>query len=169
MEKDTSNIKVIVQKIKDNLTKPLSVIILKYDYNKFVSNVGTPSQFFKKLSNSKMSLSGLGNNRDWWKSIKPNGLYKFKISNDEIKLKFYIESDKPINLNELKFRIYKILKPEEMEFYLNDTDFYLNSLDDIIEDVKEGMEMFGGIKKGDLENLKNVNELLILDKIVNSK
>jgi hypothetical protein len=169
MKKDTSNLKVMVENIKNNLTKPLSVIILRYDYEKFVDGVGTPSQFFKKLSNSKMSLSGLGNNRDWWKKIKPNGLYKYKISMNEIELRFYIESDKSINLNEIKFRIYKILKPKEMEFYLNDTDFYLNSLEDIIEEVKEGMEMFGGVKKGDLENLKNINELLTLDKIFKSK
>jgi hypothetical protein len=168
MEKDTTNLKVLVQNIKNPLKKPLSVIILKYDYEKFVSNVETPSKFFKKLSNSKMSLSGLGNNRDWWKSIKPNGLYKYKISNNEIQLRFYLESDKQINLNEIKFRIYKILKPKEMEFYLNDTDYYLKSLEDIIEEVKEGMEMFGGIKKGDLENLKKLNELLILEKIVKS-
>jgi len=168
MINDTSNLKVMVENIKNNLTKPLSVITLRYDYVKFVDGVGTPSQFFKKLSNSKMSVSGLGNNRDWWKSIKPNGLYKYKISKNEIELRFYVESDKPIKLNEIKFRIYKILKPKEMEFHLNDTDFYLNSLEDIIEEVKEGMEMFGGIKKGDLENLKNINELLILDNIVNS-
>lgn len=167
MKYDTSNLKVMVENIKNNLTKPLSVIILRYDYEKFVDGVGTPSQFFKKLSNSKMSLSGLGNNREWWKKIKPNGLYKYKISNNEIELRFYLESDKPINLNEIKLRIYKILKPKEMKFNLNDTDFYLNSLEEIIEEVKEGMEFFGGIKKGDLENLKNINELLILENIVN--
>ena len=56
-----------------------------------------------------------------------------------------------------------------MEFHLNDVDYYINSLGDIIEEVKEGMEMFGGLNKVDLDNLKNINELLTLDNIVKSK
>jgi hypothetical protein len=169
MENDTTNLKVFVQDFKNKFKNPVSVFILKFEYDKFINNVRTPSNFFKKLSNSKMSISGLGNNRNWWKSIKPNGLYRYKISNNEIEIKFFLESDKPIKLNEIKFRIYKILKPIDMEFHLNDVDYYINSLGDIIEEVKEGMEMFGGINKVDLENLKNINELLTLDNIVKSK
>jgi hypothetical protein len=170
MENDTTNLKVFVQDFKNKFKNPVSVFIIKFEYDKFINNVRTPSNFFKKLSNSKMSISGLGNNRNWWKSIKPNGLYRYKISNNEIEIKFFLESDKPIKLNEIKFRIYKILKPIEMEFHLNDVDYYINSLGDIIEEVKEGMEMFGGVKKVDLDNLKNINELITLDNnIIKSK
>ena len=163
MKNETENLKVLIKNIKDELTHPLSVFSVKYDYDKFVSEVQTPSKFFKKLSNSKTSILGFGTNREWWKNLKPNGVYRYFISDGEIIIKFYMETITPINERELKLRLYKVLRPKEMEFHLNDNDNYIKLLPEIIEEVKEGIQLYGGITKSDLEDLKNVNDLMNSD------
>ena len=50
MENDTTNLKVFVQDFKNKFKNPVSVFILKFEYDKFINNVRTPSNFFKKLS-----------------------------------------------------------------------------------------------------------------------
>jgi len=165
MKIDTNQLEVQMLKNKHKLTDPVSIFVLKYDYEKFVSIIESPSKFFKKLSNSKSSIPGFGTNREWWKDHKPNGIYRYKISDIDIELKFFIESKKPLNERELKIRLIKILKPKEMEFHLNDYDYFIESISDVLEDVKEGMEMFGGMKKNDLERLKNLNDIINLDYI----
>lgn len=50
-----------------------------------------------------------------------------------------------------------------MQFHLNDYDYFIKSISDVIEDVKEGMEMFGGLKKSDLDELRNLNDLINMD------
>ena len=74
-----------------------------------------------------------------------------------------METITPINERELKLRLYKILRPKEMEFHLNDNDNYIKLLPEIIEEIKEGIQLYGGITKSDLEDLKNVNDLINSD------
>jgi hypothetical protein len=163
MKIDTTQLEVQMLKNKHKLNDPVSIFVLKYDYDKFVSNMETPSKFFKKLSNSKMAIPGLGSNRQWWKKHQPNGIYRYKISDNEIEIKFFVECKKPLNERELKLRLYKILNPKETEFHLNNYDYFIGSISDVLEEVKEGMEMFGGMKKSDFDSLKNLNDIINLD------
>ena len=161
MKIDTTPLKVHLKKLQ--LSDQLSIFIVKFDYDKFKSTIETPSNFFKKLSNSKMSIPGIGSNRDWWKKHQPNGIYRYQISDNEITIKFFLESNFYLNEREIKLRVHKILKPKEMEFHLNDYDYYIYSISEVIDDVKEGMELFGGMRKKDLESLKNINDLMNID------
>lgn len=158
MKKDTSKLQVYLNGTKNNLNKSISVFWVKFDIDKFLDKLESTSNFFKKISNSKMTITGYGPNRDWWKNLQPNGIYKYKISNNEIEIKFFIETEKPINERELKLRLLKIMTPKEMEFNLNDVDHYINSIPEITEVVKEGMEMFGGVTKNKINELKNFND-----------
>lgn len=152
-----------MKKSTHKLTDPVSIFTLKYDYEKFLAQIETPSKFFKKLSNSKMAIPGLGSNREWWKNHQPEGIYRYKISDNEIIIKFFVESKKPLNERELKLRLYKILKPIEMEFHLNDYNYFIESISDVIEEISEGMEFFGGMKKSDLDELRNLNDIINMD------
>lgn len=163
MKIDTAQLQVEMKKSTHKLTDPVSIFILKYDYDKFVSNIETPSKFFKKLSNSKMAIPGLGSNREWWKNHQPEGVYRYKISDNVIVIKFFVECKKPLNEKELKLRLYKILKPIEMEFHLNDYNYFVESISDVIEEVSEGMEFFGGMKKSELDGLRNLNDIINMD------
>lgn len=163
MKLDTTQLEVQMLSNKHKLTDPVSIFVLKYDYEKFVSIIETPSKFFKKLTNSKSSIPGFGSNREWWKEHKPNGMYRYTISDNEIEIKFFVECKKPLNERELKIRLFKILKPKEMEFHLNDYDYFIGSISDALEEVKEKIQMFGGMKKSDLERLKNLNDIINLD------
>lgn len=163
MKIDTTQLEVQMLKNKDKLTDPVSIFIVKYDYEKFVSIIESPSKFFKKLSNSKSSIPGLGTNREWWKNHQPEGIYRYKISDNEIVIKFFVESKKPLNERELKLRLHKILKPKEMEFHLNDYNYFVESISEVIEEVSEGMEFFGGMKKSELDGLRNLNDIINMD------
>jgi hypothetical protein len=163
MKIDTSQLEVHMLENKHKLNDPVSIFILKYDYEKFVSNIETPSKLFKRLTNSKSNIPGLGSNREWWKKHKPNGMYRYRISDNEIEIKFFVESKKPLNERELKLRLFKILKPIEMEFHLNDYDYFIGSISDALEEVKEKIQMFGGMKRKDLESLKNLNDIINMD------
>ncbi len=163
MKLDTTQLQVEMKKSTHKLTDPVSIFTLKYDYEKFLAHIESPSKFFKKLSNSKMAIPGLGSNREWWKNHQPEGIYRYKISDNEIIIKFFVESKKPLNERELKLRLYKILKPIEMEFHLNDYNYFIESISDVIEEISEGMEFFGGMKKSDLDELRNLNDLINMD------
>lgn len=163
MKLDTTQLEVQMLKNKDKLTDPVSIFIVKYDYEKFVSHIETPSKFFKKLSNSKSSIPGFGTNREWWKNHQPEGIYRYKISDNEIVIKFFVESKKTLNERELKLRLHKILKPKEMEFHLNDYNYFVDSISEVIEEISEGMEFFGGMKIRDLDELRNLNDIINMD------
>lgn len=152
-----------MKKYTHKLTDLVSIFTLKYDYEKFLSHLESPSKFFKKLSNSKMAIPGLGSNREWWKNHQPEGIYRYKISDNEIVIKFFLECKKPLNERELKLRLYKILKPKEMEFHLNDYNYFVDSISEVIEEIREGMEFFGGMKKSDLDELRNLNDIINMD------
>ncbi|WP_304142301.1 hypothetical protein [Mesoflavibacter zeaxanthinifaciens] len=163
MKIDTNQLEVYMLRNKYKLNDPVSIFVLKYDYEKFVSNIETPSKFFKRLTNSKSAIPGFGSNREWWKKHQPNGMYRYRISDNEIEIKFFVESKKPLNERELKLRLFKILKPIGMEFHLNDYDYFIGSISDLLEEVKEKIQMFGGMKRKDLESLKNLNDIINMD------
>jgi len=145
--------KSILYEIENKMDKYITIFEIKYPHDKFKKEVGTPTKFLKKLSNSKMKLSGFPSNREWWKHHNPNGIHRYKIDDDgTITIKYVMETNNLINPNELKLRIYKILRPIEINIYPNDFDYLVENIETIFEDVKEGVKTFGGLKKNELND-----------------
>ena len=117
-----------------------TILFVQYDRKSFDKKIKTPSGFYKTLSNSKSTLPNGVNNRNWWKSIKPQGYYKYKINEDVIELIFVLSSNFVINELELKSRVKKIGTPIKMEVSNSFGDISI-----INENLKnrEGIEKFG--------------------------
>jgi hypothetical protein len=108
-----------------------------------------------------MKISNLPSNREWWKHHNPNGIHRYRINDDgTITIKYVMETDQPINSNELKLRIYKILHPKEINIYPNDFDYFIENIETIFEDVKEGVKTFGGLKKNELNDFHTMFRIL---------
>lgn len=154
--------KSLLYRVDDKMDNYITTFDIRFNHETFIKEVGTPSKFLKKLSNSKMKISGFPSNREWWKKSKPNGIHRFKLNDDgTITIKFVMETDIPINPNELKLRIYKILRPVELKIYPNDFDYFVENIETLFEDVKEGVKTFGGLKKRKLNDFHNLFNILL--------
>lgn len=123
------------------LNKNKLVIELKFDRNYFDTHIKSPSNFYKILSNSKSSLPNGRTNRNWWKSIKPSGFYKYKSDSDFTEIILILTSERQINELELKCRIKKIGTPIHFNVTYDNTDLFT-----ILSDKnknREGIEKFG--------------------------
>lgn len=154
-------LKYYAEAVEKKYNRYISFFEVSYDLENFKREIGTASGFYKKLTNSKKTLTGHGDNRTWWKKLqKPNGFYRYIISEDIITIKYVIESKKPVNEGELKLRIYKILRPIELEVYANSFETFIHKLTDVFEDIREGVETFGGLKKQHLKDFEALMEIL---------
>lgn len=129
--------------VKDNLNH--IIINVKFDRVYFDSKIKTPSNFYKNLSNSKSTLSNGITNRMWWKKLKPNGFYKYKMNNDITEITLIMSSEQYFNELELKSRIKKIGNPLQLDVFFDITDF-TNKLNENLKN-REGIEKFGWINR----------------------
>ena len=132
-----------------NLTKITSpseystCIKLKYNTRSFRSVVGSCGNLYKRLSNSKTTLFGSSDhNRAWWKRNSCSGLYFYTYSPSEIEIIFFIKSAKKLNELEVRSRITKILKPQEMSVTFDAPEEFANYFSDV-SIVESGFQFFG--------------------------
>jgi hypothetical protein len=114
------------------------IVDVKFDRNYFDSKIKTPSNFYKHLSNSKSTLPNGITNRMWWKRLKPNGFYKYKMNKDITEITFVMSTEQNFNELELKSRIKKIGNPLQLEVSFSISDYVNENLKN-----REGIEKFG--------------------------
>ena len=100
------------------------------------------SDFYKKLSNSKIGLCGNKNNREWWNNYEPNGFYFYSESNDFVEIKMLIQTHKKMNEIEFKARVKKLIYPCQIEISLNDKLKFEKTFSEIFR-INSGMQVFG--------------------------
>ena len=66
------------------------------------------NDIYKRLSNSKSSITGHPNNRFWWKKIMPSGIYEPILTDEHLVLNFIMTTKSKLNELELKSRMKKI-------------------------------------------------------------
>lgn len=144
MKKATVSSLVLLQNL-NKLTTPneySTCVRLSYNTPSFRSIVGSVGNLYKKLSNGKITLIGLQNNREWWKKNGCSGLYFYTYTRSEIEVVFFIKSKKKISEIELRSRIAKILKPKEMIVKFDDPEEFVNYFSDL-SIVESGFQYFG--------------------------
>ena len=68
------------------------VVEIKCNSFHFDKTMKSPSDFYRKLSNGKMSLGGKNQtNRSWWNRSIKGGSYSYRKTNDEIVILFNVE------------------------------------------------------------------------------
>lgn len=68
------------------------VIEITSSNNQFDRTMKSPSDFYRKLSNGKMSLGGkLQTNRYWWKRSIKGGSYSYRKTDEDIVILFNVE------------------------------------------------------------------------------
>jgi len=143
MKKSTISSLVLLKEI-DKLKsddKFSTIIKLKYNTSSFKS-VGSVGNLYRKLSNGKITLLGLSNNREWFKKHGCTGVYYYRYSQSEIEIYFFIKSLKKLNELELKSRIVKILKPKEIEVKFDEPAEFVNYFSDL-SIIESGFQFFG--------------------------
>ena len=123
-----------------SLKNHLTIFRVKYLTENFLKKIKTPSNFYKSVSNSKQTLPNGRTNRMWWKNLKPDGYYKYKINQSYTEITMVIKSEKLVNELELKMRLKKIGNPIDVEVYRPDNNVELTELDYV---NREGVEKFG--------------------------
>ena len=154
LSKTQAKIKSILNELKEqqgiNQRKHWYVVTITYSTETFYRHLNSVSEFYKRLSNSKTSLTGNPSNRDWWKDLSPNGFYDFTPNKDVAVLSFVLETKKKINELELKSRIKKIAP--YLEIYIGnknqkDYEFELEFIKEFFQKYEPKTELFGDIKR----------------------
>ena len=118
------------------------IINISTSSNVFYKQNKSMSEFYKKLSNSKVGLRGNKNNREWWNYYEPNGFYFFSESNEVVEVKMMLQTHKKLNELEFKSRVKRLLYPCQIEISLNDKLKFETTFSEIFR-VNSGMQVFG--------------------------
>lgn len=100
MKKRQYKIKSFINNIENN--SHWYVISIVFDNSTFFRRLNNINEFYKRLSNSKSSLTGNQSNRLWWKRITPSGIYEPILTEENLVLNFIMTTNS--NLNELEFK-----------------------------------------------------------------
>ncbi len=100
MKKRQHKIKSFINNIENN--SHWYVISIVFDNSTFFRRLNNINEFYKRLSNSKSSLTGNQSNRLWWKRITPSGIYEPILTEENLVLNFIMTTNS--NLNELEFK-----------------------------------------------------------------
>ena len=142
-------IKEQINQLKRTKKKTYYCMILTFDAIKFNEHFNEYKNFWRLLTTSFLSPSGLTGNNEWYNSLKPEGFYFFTESFNLVQYRVYLETKKKINKKELENRIQDLTPILELELYENDEyQFYKLFSNDIFV-----------IQKSDIEYLGNLHQL----------
>jgi len=86
------------------------LIEIQCNTKKFETNMKSVSDFYRKLSNSKMSLGGVQqSNRHWWSRSIIGGIYYYRKTESNIEILFNVEL-KTENILGVKLQFYSRIK-----------------------------------------------------------
>lgn len=141
-------IKSFVNDIKNN--HHWYFISIVFDNSTYFRRLNNINDFYKRLSNSKSSLTGHPSNRMWWKRILPTGIYEPILTNENLELNFIMTTKSKLNELELKCRAKKICP------YISIKISYqgIEELDKLSSSAyfhyRQNIQLFGDIKRLDI-------------------
>jgi len=106
MKKRQLKIKSFVNNLDNN--NHWYVISIVFENSIYFRRLNNINDIYKRLSNSKSSITGHPNNRFWWKKIMPSGIYESVLTDEHLELNFIMTTNSKLNELELKSRVKKI-------------------------------------------------------------
>ncbi len=106
MKKRQLKIKSFVNNLENN--NHWYIILIVFDNSTYFRRLNNINDIYKRLSNSKSSITGHPNNRFWWKKIMPSGIYESVLTDEHLVLNFIMTTKSKLNELELKSRMKKI-------------------------------------------------------------
>jgi hypothetical protein len=151
LKKTTKRIQYLVSEInrrKSIENKPEHndyIIVITFSFDSFYGRCSSISNFFKVLTNGRNTHAGMNDNRDWFKSLRANGFYRYNITRDIVEITLVIRTLNKIDEGAFKQRVEKIIKPLNLVIGYNDKYLLNKKFIDVLS-LETGMELFGGYK-----------------------
>jgi hypothetical protein len=153
MKKRQQKIKSFVNSIQNN--SHWYMINIVFDASTYFRRLNHINDFYRRISNSKSSLTGLQTNRSWWKRITPTGIYEPILTDEALVLNFIMTTDSKLNELEFKSRAKKICP------YISLTIGYQEKteLEKVVANnyfsYRQNIELFGNLKRNTPEIIYN--------------
>jgi hypothetical protein len=145
MKKRQLKIKSFVNNLDNNIHwYVISIIFENSIYFRRLNNI---NDIYKRLSNSKSSITGHPNNRLWWKKIMPSGIYEPVLTEEHLVLNFIMTTNSKLNELELKSRVKKICPYVSIKIsYQEKVELDKLSSSNYFS-YRQNIELFGELKK----------------------
>lgn len=125
------------------------VISIVFDTPVFFKRLNNINDFYKRLSNSKSSLTGHPSNRLWWKRIVPSGIYEPLLTDENLILNFIMTTNSKLNELELKCRAKKICPYSSIKISYQGKEELNNLSSSTYFSYRQNIQLFGDIKRLD--------------------
>ena len=147
MKKRQLKIKSFVNDIKNN--HHWYFISIVFDNSTYFRRLNNINDFYKRLSNSKSSLTGHPSNRMWWKRILPTGIYEPILTNENLELNFIMTTKSKLNELELKCRAKKICPYISIKISYQGIEELDKLSSNTYFSYRQNIQLFGDIKRLD--------------------
>ena len=145
MKKRQQKIKSFINELKNNYH--WYVISIVFDNSTYFRKLNNINDFYKRLSNSKSSLTGHPSNRLWWKRILPTGIYEPILTNENLELNFIMTTKSKLNELELKCRAKKICPYVSIKISYQGKDELDNLSSNTYFHYRQNIQLFGEIQR----------------------
>ena len=147
MKKRQQKIKSFVNELKNN--NHWYVISIVFDNSTYFRKLNNINDFYKRLSNSKSSLTGHPSNRLWWKRILPTGIYEPILTNENLELNFIMTTKSKLNELELRCRAKKICPYVSIKISYQENEELDKLSSNTYFSYRQNIQLFGDIKRLD--------------------
>jgi hypothetical protein len=147
MKKRQLKIKSFVNELKNNHHWYFITII--FDNTTYFRRLNNINEFYKRLSNSKSSLTGHPSNRLWWKRILPTGIYEPILTNENLELNFIMTTKSKLNELELRCRAKKICPYVSIKISYQENEELDKLSSNTYFSYRQNIQLFGDIKRLD--------------------
>jgi hypothetical protein len=145
MKKRQVKIKSFVNSLENN--NHWYIISIVFDNTTYFRKLNNINEFYKRLSNSKSSLSGHLSNRLFWKRLMPTGIYEPILTDEKLILNFIMTTKSKLNELELKSRAKKICSYDSIKISYQDNEELVNISSSTYFHYRQNIQLFGEAKK----------------------
>ena len=145
MKKKQLKIKSFVNNLENN--NHWYVISILFDNSTYFRRLNNINDIYKRLSNSKSSITGHPNNRFWWKKIMPSGIYEAVLTDEHLVLNFIMTTKSKLNELELKSRVKKICPYVSIKICYQEKEELDKLSSSTYFPYRQNIELFGEAKK----------------------
>jgi hypothetical protein len=145
MKKRQLKIKSFVNNLENN--NHWYVISIVFDNSTYFRRLNNINDIYKRLSNSKSSITGHPNNRFWWKKIMPSGIYETVLTDEHLVLNFIMTTKSKLNDLELKSRVKKICPYVSIKICYQEKEVLDKLSSSNYFSYRQNIELFGEAKR----------------------
>ena len=145
MKKRQLKIKSFVNNLENN--NHWYVILIVFDNSTYFRRLNNINDIYKRLSNSKSSITGHPNNRFWWKKIMPSGIYETVLTDEHLVLNFIMTTNSKLNELEFKSRVKKICPYVSIKISYQEKEELDKLSSNTYFPYRQNIELFGDAKR----------------------